>query len=84
MASRPPSGEQGQGRVTRMMSLRRSAAPDDPVGWLAGHGWTAQLASARELLTSHGRQVPGSPASSDGDPGRPRGLLIDAILDRAS
>jgi methyltransferase (TIGR00027 family) len=80
MAGRPPPGEQDQMPPTRMMRLRRSAAPDDPVGWLAGHGWTAQLASARALLTSHGRPVPGPPASSDAEPRRPRGLLIDATL----
>ena len=84
MAGRPPSGGEGQRPATRMMRLGRSAAPDDPVGWLAGHGWAAQLASARELLTSHGRQVPGSPASPDGQPRRPRGLLIDATLNGAS
>ena len=39
-------------------ALRRSAAPDDPAGWLAGHGWSATLASAREVLAAHGRVSP--------------------------
>ncbi|HEY2577838.1 MAG TPA: SAM-dependent methyltransferase, partial [Streptosporangiaceae bacterium] len=87
MTGRPPSGDDGQRRVTRMMSLWRSAAPEDPVGWLAGHGWAAQLASARELLTSHGRQIPGWPGGTEPGPAsarRSRGLLIDATLGGAS
>jgi methyltransferase (TIGR00027 family) len=84
MTSRSPSGEDGPGRVTRMMTLWRSAAPDDPAGWLAGHGWAARLASARDLLTAHGRSVPGAPAPSGGQPRRPRGLLIDATLGGAT
>ncbi len=43
------------------VALRRSAAPDDPVGWLAGHGWAAQLTGAREVLQAHGRAVPAAP-----------------------
>ena len=60
------------------VALRRSAAPDDPVGWLAGHGWTAQLTGAREVLRAHGRAIPPAPAK----PG-PRALLISAALDPA-
>ncbi len=59
-------------------ALRRSAAPDDPAGWLAGHGWSATLADAREVLAAHGR-APRSPAQ----PGPPRALLVSARLERA-
>ncbi|HEY2130298.1 MAG TPA: SAM-dependent methyltransferase [Streptosporangiaceae bacterium] len=62
------------------VALRRSAAPDDPVGWLAGHGWAAQLTGAREVLLAHGRAVPAAPP--DAQTGhRPRALLISAALD---
>jgi methyltransferase (TIGR00027 family) len=62
-------------------ALRRSAAPEDPVGWLAGHGWAAELAGAREVLQTHDRPVPA--AQDDGRAGpRPRALLISAALDR--
>jgi len=61
------------------VALRRSAAPDDPVGWLAGHGWAAQLADPRDVLRAHGRAVPAGSA-----PGRQRrALLISAALDPA-
>ena len=62
------------------VALRRSAAPDDPVGWLAGHGWAARLTGAREVLQAHGRAVPAAPP--DARTGhRPRALLIGATLD---
>ena len=60
-------------------ALRRSAAPDDPAGWLAGHGWSATLASAREVLAAHGRVSPSRPAQ----PGPPRALLVSARRERA-
>ena len=63
-------------------ALRRSVAPEDPAGWLAGHGWAAELASAREVLRAHGRLVPAArPAGRGGS--RPRALLISAALDPA-
>jgi methyltransferase (TIGR00027 family) len=62
------------------VALRRSAAPDDPVGWLAGHGWAAQLTGAREVLQAHGRTVPAAPAGRQAGH-RPRALLISAALD---
>jgi methyltransferase (TIGR00027 family) len=62
------------------VALRRSAAPDDPVGWLAGHGWAAQLTGAREVLQAHGRAVPAAPARQANPAGR-RALLISATLD---
>jgi len=65
MASRDPAGA---ARTSRARSLRRSDAPRDPVGWLAGHGWTAQVTDAREVLRGHGRRPgagpgPAAPAS---------------------
>ena len=64
------------------VALRRSAAPDDPAGWLAGHGWAAQPTSAREVLQAHGRAVPAAPPG--GRAGRPsRALLVSAALDPA-
>ena len=62
----------GPGQGSLGPGLRRSAAPADPAGWLAGHGWSATLAGAREVLAAHRR--PRSPAP----PGPPRGLLISA------
>ena len=63
-------------------ALRRSVAPDDPAGWLAGHGWAAELASAREVLRAHGRPVPAARPAGRGA-SRPRALLISAALDPA-
>ena len=68
----------GTGAGSPGPALRRSAPPDDPAGWLAGHGWSATLADAREVLAAHGR-VPRSPAP----PGSPRALLVSARLERA-
>jgi methyltransferase (TIGR00027 family) len=59
-------------------ALRRSAAPDDPVGWLAGHGWAATLSRPRDVLAAHGR-TPRPPAP----PGPPRALLASARLAQA-
>jgi methyltransferase (TIGR00027 family) len=39
----------------RMEGLWRSQAPDDPVRWLAGHGWTATLADWGALAAGWGR-----------------------------
>jgi hypothetical protein len=58
MASRDPAGP---ARTSRARSLRRSDAPQDPVGWLAGHGWTAQATDAREVLRGHGRRPGAGP-----------------------
>jgi len=58
--------------------LRRSTAPLDPVMWLAEHGWTADVSSARDVLCAHSR-VP-----RESDPGKaeqtykPKAILIDA------
>jgi methyltransferase (TIGR00027 family) len=61
------------------VALRQSAAPDDPVGWLAGHGWAAQLTGAREVLRAHGRAVLAATPSQAGR--QSRALLISAALD---
>ncbi len=78
MASRDPAGV---GRRSPTGSLRRSAAPDDPVGWLAGHGWTAQVTDARAELEARGRLLPPRRVEPGRAAGRrPRGLLISAAL----
>jgi methyltransferase (TIGR00027 family) len=35
-----------------------SALPEDPVAWMAEHGWTATVQDSRDLLTAHGRAFP--------------------------
>jgi methyltransferase (TIGR00027 family) len=71
------------GHTSPAVALRRSAAPDDPAGWLAGHGWAAQVTGARAVLQAHGRAVPARPAP--GQAGRERrALLISATLGTAS
>ena len=74
---------------TRLATLRQSRAPDDPVGWLAGLGWAADLTDLREVLRAHGRPLPERPeperAGLDrrgaGGGARPGALLIRATLD---
>ena len=70
---------------TRLAALRQSRAPDDPVGWLAGLGWAADVTDLREVLRAHGRPLPERPglrpgAAPETAPG-PRALLIRATLD---
>ena len=76
MPNRDPVAAGGQGQGPGAMALRRSTAPDDPVGWLAGHGWAAQVTDAIEVLRAHGRPVPARPA--DQGPRRPRAILVSA------
>jgi O-methyltransferase involved in polyketide biosynthesis len=52
-------------------SMWISALPDDPVPWMAEHGWSATATDARDLLAAHGRAYPPR------DPGRPPAWLID-------
>lgn len=76
MPNRDPGAAGGLGQGPGAMALRRSTAPDDPVGWLAGHGWAAQVTDAIEVLRAHGRPVPARPA--DQGPRRPRAILVSA------
>jgi methyltransferase (TIGR00027 family) len=76
LSGRPPAAP-GGGPVRWDVALRRSVAPDDPAGWLSGHGWrTGQMTGAAEVLGAHGRTTAASPPRPRG--GRPGGLLIDA------
>ncbi|MFF2198789.1 class I SAM-dependent methyltransferase [Streptomyces sp. NPDC058157] len=55
-------------------SLWVSETPDDPVGWLAGHGWEATAHTLRERAAAYGRPI-GIPAQ----PGERIGGLISAV-----
>jgi methyltransferase (TIGR00027 family) len=83
MSTRDPGAAGHQ--VSPSTTRRHSSAPDDPVRWLAGHGWSAQLTEGREVLRAHGRLAPSSPVDpAPGSPRstRPRGLLISATRSR--
>jgi methyltransferase (TIGR00027 family) len=56
----------------RLVELWRSGFDDDPVAWLAGHGWDAAAIETREHAEALGRPMPAAPD------GRPSGWLIDA------
>ncbi len=77
MTTRDP----GELAGTRLAALRRSRTPDDPAGWLAGHGWAADVSDLRQVLRAHGRPLPDRPGQGDG--ARPKALLIRATLDYA-
>jgi len=64
------------GRRSLLETLRRSGAPDDPVAWLAGHGWDATLSNAYEVMAAHGR--PARSAAARDPARRPSALLIEA------
>jgi hypothetical protein len=55
----------------------RGSTATDPVRWLAGHGWAAQVTRAPEVLGARGRPVPvgRSPASPTA------ALLVSATRD---
>ncbi|MBK3630203.1 class I SAM-dependent methyltransferase [Streptomyces sp. MBT49] len=55
-------------------SLWVSEMPDDPVGWLAGHGWEAAAHTLRERAAAYGRPA-GTPPQHDEGPGG----LISAV-----
>ncbi len=38
-------------------SMRVSEMPDDPVGWLNGHGWAADSHTLRESAAAYGRPI---------------------------
>lgn len=67
---------------SRAGRLRRSSAPEDPVRWLAGHGWAAETTTALAVLAAHGRPIPAKSADlppSAPEGGRPRALLVSAV-----
>lgn len=45
--------------------------PDDPVGWLAGHGWAADSHTLRERAAAYGRPISTPPQPEE----RPGGLI---------
>jgi methyltransferase (TIGR00027 family) len=72
-------GAGGQGRAPRAAARRRSTAPENPRGWLAGFGWTAELTTARDVLVAHARVPAGRRQASPGQGAQARGLLIEAV-----
>jgi methyltransferase (TIGR00027 family) len=46
------------GSVGSVRAMWQSEAPDDPAAWLAGHGWDAEVFSARERAAAYGRPLP--------------------------
>jgi methyltransferase (TIGR00027 family) len=52
-------------------SLWVSEMPEDPVGWLAGHGWEAAGHSLRERAAAYGRPISTPPKRQE----RPGGLI---------
>ncbi|MFI9828679.1 class I SAM-dependent methyltransferase [Streptomyces sp. NPDC051913] len=55
-------------------SLWVSEMPDDPVAWLAGHGWKADSHTVRERAAAYGRPVSSAPRRDEGPGG-----LISAV-----
>ncbi|MFI6845007.1 class I SAM-dependent methyltransferase [Kitasatospora sp. NPDC050467] len=55
-------------------SMWISEMPDDPVGWLAGHGWEADSHTLRERAAAYGRPI-GNPPQREEQPGG----LISAV-----
>ncbi|MEU6378878.1 class I SAM-dependent methyltransferase [Streptomyces sp. NPDC046909] len=52
-------------------SMWVSEMPDDPVGWLAGHGWDADAHTLRERAAAYGRPISTPPQREE----RPGGLI---------
>lgn len=52
-------------------SMWVSEMPDDPVGWLAGHGWEADSHTLRERAAAYGRPISTPPQREE----RPGGLI---------
>jgi len=52
-------------------SMWISEMPDDPVGWLAGHGWEADSHTLRERAAAYGRPISTPPQREE----RPGGLI---------
>ena len=77
--------EAGSSDGTRLRTLRKSRAPDDPAAWLGGRGWAAEITGPGEVLRAHGRPLPGHirpDRAGQEDGARPKGLLIRATLDQ--
>jgi methyltransferase (TIGR00027 family) len=77
--------EAGSFDGTRLKALRRSQAPDDPVGWLGARGWAAEITGLRDVLHVHGRPLPDQPRADHAgqeDGARPKALLIRATRDQ--
>ncbi|MFE4968940.1 class I SAM-dependent methyltransferase [Streptomyces sp. NPDC056660] len=55
-------------------SMWVSEMPDDPVGWLAGHGWEAGSHTLRERAAAYGRPISTPPQHDEGPGG-----LISAV-----
>ncbi|MFH8658571.1 class I SAM-dependent methyltransferase [Streptomyces afghaniensis] len=55
-------------------SMWISEMPDDPVGWLAGHGWEADSHTLRERAAAYGRPISAPPRPDEGPGG-----LISAV-----
>ncbi|MDQ0790841.1 methyltransferase (TIGR00027 family) [Streptomyces sp. B3I8] len=60
-------------------SMWVSEMPDDPVGWLAGHGWEAETHTVRERAAAYGRPVNTPPRRGEGPGG-----LVSAVRRQAS
>ncbi|MFE9534888.1 class I SAM-dependent methyltransferase [Streptomyces sp. NPDC006691] len=56
-------------------SMWVSEMPDDPVAWLAGHGWQATSHTLRERAAAYGRPISTPPQHEEGPGG-----LISAVL----
>ncbi|SEE44167.1 methyltransferase, TIGR00027 family [Streptomyces sp. 2131.1] len=52
-------------------SMWVSEMPDDPVGWLSGHGWKADSHTVRERAAAYGRPISTPPQREE----RPGGLI---------
>ncbi|WP_369382767.1 class I SAM-dependent methyltransferase [Streptomyces sp. cg36] len=55
-------------------SMWVSEMPDDPIGWLAGHGWEAAGHTLRERAAAYGRPISAPPQHDEGPGG-----LISAV-----
>ncbi|WP_042394295.1 class I SAM-dependent methyltransferase [Streptacidiphilus carbonis] len=56
------------------VSMWLSEMPEDPVGWLAGHGWDAESHTLRERAAAYGRPISTPPERAEGPGG-----LISAV-----
>ncbi|AXL92837.1 SAM-dependent methyltransferase [Streptomyces sp. CB09001] len=61
-------------------SMWISEMPDDPVGWLAGHGWEAESHTLRERAAAYGRPLSTAPPPGEERPGG----LISAVRQQSA